>query len=116
MVSLTARRAATERLRAQARASLAATRPNLAVVPPAALPAPLPAGDKQGERYRWRCLIVHMFERSFLPDKPKALAARRFAYDRRGMIHSAFDAGRLKADVLAELGGLFDASGVVECG
>lgn len=114
MLSLTARRAATEAIRAYARASLAAAQnPNSAkptirlfAAQRAAQPhqeqAAMAVG-KETERYRWRCKVCHMFGRSFRPDKSMAAAAKQFAYDRRSMIHSAFDNGKLKSTVLERI-------------
>src|SRR2546430_16113135 len=66
--------------------------------------------DKGPERLRWRCRLVHMFGRFYLPDRGRMKEARGFAYSRRASIHAAFDRGELKATVLESLAKAFDAT------
>jgi hypothetical protein len=60
------------------------------------------------ERYRWRVYLCRLFGKRYAPDKERMTQAQGFAYSHRGIINAAFDAGRLKADVLDELAGLHE--------
>ena len=80
-----------------------------ALAPVLAAPATPPVDPTRlNERYRWRCLLCQLFGKRYAPDKDRMKAAQDFAYSHRAMIHAAFDAGRFKADVLAELAGLYE--------
>jgi hypothetical protein len=83
---------------------------NLAALAPVLAAPATPAVDptRLNERYRWRCLLCQLFGKRYAPDKDRMKAAQDFAYSHRAMIHAAFDAGRFKADVLAELAGLYE--------
>jgi hypothetical protein len=48
-------------------------------------------------------ILCRLFAQRYKADAERVKAARDFAYSKRAMIHSAFDAGRLKADVLDKL-------------
>ena len=52
--------------------------------------------------------MCRLFGKRYAPDKERMTQAQGFAYSHRGIINAAFDAGRLKADVLDELAGLHD--------